>query len=859
MSKRPDQDKTRAELLNEISELRRYPSEPCDREGINLDTPQIEEIPHAKEEHLGVALIGARMAAWRWQVGSDEVTWSQDHLRALGHQFKPTYEDWRSRVHPEDIDRVEEELNRVLKNEDDFLCEYRILWPDRSVCWVEHRARVMLENGGEAKTFHGVIIDIDQRKKIEHTLKRDEDLYRNLCEMSPDAILVNLNNRIVYANQSAQRLLGSTNAEPILGRSPFDFIFPEYQSLVAARIQRLLNLNNDNPLVEQRWKRIDGSAVDVEVAASPVMWDHQRAVQVLLRDITERKQAEEALRESEERLNLALKAAGLGTWYWDVAEDRIVWDDQMCLLSGLEPGTIPQGYQGFLAILHEEDRPRVEQDVSQTFTMEAPYETRFRVRWPDGSLHYLHTRGKLYRDHAGNPQRLTGVSWDVTEKELAESRLREKEEHLYFLAHHDVLTSLPNRRLLQDRMQHALAKARRSGGQAALIYFDLDRFKTINDSLGHTIGDRVLKEIASRLARQVREVDTVARLGGDEFVVILEQVEEAEKVATLAQKLLLELTREIVVEGHRLYVTASAGISLFPTDSVDSEGLMKNAETAMYRAKERGKNTCQYFTPDMNARAWELLQLESGLRQALEHQQLVLHYQPQVDLTTGELIGVEALVRWEHPERGMVPPGDFIPLAEETGLIVPIGEWVLRTACAQSRAWRQAGFSPVRMAVNISPRQFRQSDLIARVDEILRETGLEPSALELEVTEGMIMNDVEAAIAIMEEFRKMGVLLAIDDFGTGYSSLGYLKRFPIAGLKIDRSFVRDLPGDANDAQIAASVIALAHNMNLRVVAEGIETADQLSFLRDKGCEHGQGYFFSPPCAAEELASRFLVA
>lgn len=857
MSKRPDQDKTRAELLNEICELRRYPSEPCDREGRNLATPQIEEIPRAKEEHLGLALIGARMAAWRWQVGSDEVTWSQDHLRALGHQFKPTYEDWRSRVHPEDIDRVEEELDRVLKNEDDFLSEYRILWPDRSVRWVEHRARVMPENGGEAKTFHGVIIDIDQRKRIEHTLKEDEDLYRNLCEMSPDAILVNLNNRIVYANQSAQRLLGSTNAEPILGRSPFDFISPEYHSLVAERIQRLLNLNNVNPLVEQRWKRIDGSAVDVEVAASPVMWDHQRAVQVLLRDITERKQAEQALRESEERLNLALKSADLGTWHWHVTEDRLTWDDQLCRLFGLKPGEHPSNYPGFLTLLHPEDRARVEGDIAHTFQNDVPYETRFRVQWPDGSLHFLTTRGRLFRDCAGNPQRLSGICWDVTDKELAERRLRENEAHLRFLAHHDVLTSLPNRRLFQDRMQHALDKARRNGLQVALIYLDLDRFKTINDSLGHTVGDRVLKEIAGRLTHQVRKADTVARLGGDEFVVILEDVQEAEKVGTVAQKILLELVREVRVEGHRLHVTASAGISLFPENGVDAEGLMKNAEVAMYRAKEQGKNMCQYFTPDMNSHARELLQLENGLRQALEEGQFVLHYQPQHDLATGELVGVEALLRWNHPERGMIPPADFIPLAEETGLIVPIGDWVLRTACAQSRTWRQAGLPPMRMAVNISPRQFRLANLSSRVQEILQETGLEPNALELEITEGMIMNDLEAAIETMQELGKMGVSLVIDDFGTGYSSLGYLKRFPIAGLKIDRSFVRDVISDTNDAQIATSVIALAHSMNLRVVAEGIETAEQLSFLQEKGCDHGQGFFFNLPCSAEEITCRIL--
>ena len=477
----------------------------------------------------------------------------------------------------------------------------------------------------------------------------------------------------------------------------------------------------------------------------------------------------------------------------------------------------------------------------------------FRVRLRDGRT--LETTWANILLPSGG---IIGIGQDISERKRAEDELREKEERLHFLAHHDVLTRLPNRLLFQDRMQHALAKARRTGDQVALIYLDLDRFKTINDSLGHAVGDRVLKEIASRLDRNVRESDTVARLGGDEFVIILEQVRDIETIAVIVQKFLLELGREIVIDDNRLFVTASAGISLFPDDEFDAEGLLKSSETAMYRAKERGKNTYQFFTQDMNARARELLLLEGGLRQALEEEEFVLFYQPQIDLKTGDLIGMEALLRWQHPERGMVPPGDFIPLAEETGLIVPIGDWVLRTACCQLQSWVEQGFPRVRMAVNISPRQFRQTDLSDRIADALSEAGLDADLLELEVTEGMIMNDVEAAIETMQELRRMGVHLAIDDFGTGYSSLAYLKRFPIAGLKIDRSFVRDVTTDPNDAQIAASVIALAHSMKLRVVAEGIETEPQLSFLKSHRCDQGQGFLFSPPCPAADFEDLFLV-
>jgi diguanylate cyclase (GGDEF)-like protein/PAS domain S-box-containing protein len=439
------------------------------------------------------------------------------------------------------------------------------------------------------------------------------------------------------------------------------------------------------------------------------------------------------------------------------------------------------------------------------------------------------------------------------EHQQVEERLLEKEDRLNFLANYDPLTRLPNRSLLCDRLQHAMARARRSDQSMALLVLDLDRFKTINDSLGHEVGDRILLEVAHRLKGFVREVDTLARFGGDKFAIILEEVADLQKVVRVAQKVLSELSRTMTLDEFQLYVTASIGISFFPSDGADLESLLQHAEAAMYRAKETGRNQYQFYRPEMNARTRERLLLENSLRQAVEKQQLILYYQPKIDLASGQMTGVEALLRWRHPDLGMVSPDDFIPLAEETGLIVSIGEWVLRTACGQARTWQKSGLPPLRVAVNISGRQFRQTDFVDMVEGVLTQSGLDPQYLELEITESVAMENVEETIETLTALKERGLCLAIDDFGTGYSSLSYLKRFPITSLKIDRSFINEVGTDPNDAAIASSVIALAQAMSLKVVAEGIETEEQLRFLVARGCTEGQGFLFSRPVPPVELA------
>jgi diguanylate cyclase (GGDEF)-like protein/PAS domain S-box-containing protein len=432
------------------------------------------------------------------------------------------------------------------------------------------------------------------------------------------------------------------------------------------------------------------------------------------------------------------------------------------------------------------------------------------------------------------------------------SQARMMELKLSHLAQHDFLTDLPNRMLLHDRLRQAIALARRHGNKVAVLFLDLDRFKHINDSLGHAIGDELLQRVGERLVAAVRGSDTVSRQGGDEFVVVLSEVEHTRNAARHAEKIHAALSAPHAIAHHDLHANVSIGISVFPDDGQDAETLIKCADTAMYQAKENGRNTYRFFKPGMNAVAVERQTLEADLRRALERREFVLHYQSKTNLENGAVTGAEALIRWLHPKRGMLSPGQFVPIAEDCGLIVPIGQWVLREACRQARAWQKAGLPSVPVAVNISALEFRHKDFLAGVRAVLAETGLEPRYLELEVTESVLMQDIEPTAAVLQAVKSMGVLLAIDDFGTGYSSLNYLRQLPIDALKIDRTFVHASTTNSDDAAIVSAVIGLGRSLRRRVIAEGVETREQLAFLKTQFCDEGQGNYFGGPVVAEKF-------
>jgi len=551
-----------------------------------------------------------------------------------------------------------------------------------------------------------------------------------------------------------------------------------------------------------------------------------------------------ALRESEERFRQMAESIADVFWLSDPPRQRLLYvSPAFERIWGMPNEAVYRDWRAWTQGVHPDDRERVV--AAMNGQEESDFEIGFRVVRPDGDERHVQMRVYRVRDGAGRNVRRCGVVQDVTEKKRQEARI----EHL---AYHDALTGLPNRALLMDRLAQALAHGQRQQQQVAVVFIDLDRFKLVNDSLGHLAGDELLKEVARRLRGVLREDDTVARVGGDEFQVVLNDVTDSRDAALVAEKLMHVLGRPMLVDGQELHVTASLGLALYPRDGATADLLLKYADTALYEAKGEGRNAYRFFSPEMNAQAHGRLRMENDLRRAIERGELELHYQPQLDLATGEVPAVEALLRWRHPEKGLVPPNAFIPLAEETGLVLGLGEWVLGEACRQLARWRAQGLGSLRVAVNISARQLQRPGLDAVVRHALAESGLAPCSLELEITESSVMLDPQHARSVLQSLRDLGVLLSIDDFGTGYSSLAYLKRLPLDRLKIDRSFIHGIPADGDDAAIVETIIVMTHKLGLRVIAEGVETLEQRLQLLRQGCDEVQGFLLAAPVPAAQI-------
>ncbi|RNC69845.1 MAG: EAL domain-containing protein [Desulfuromonadales bacterium] len=500
----------------------------------------------------------------------------------------------------------------------------------------------------------------------------------------------------------------------------------------------------------------------------------------------------------------------------------------------------------FFDLLHVDSREQCGVEIHRVLSGDnlSPLEAVFTAK---GGRSIVVEGNLTCASEGGDPSVIWGICRDITERKQAE-------EELYRLAHHDTLTGLPNRILFLDRLRQAKALANRYRHQVAVLFLDLDRFKIINDTLGHPVGDKLLQQVARRLAECVREVDTVARIGGDEFTIILVNIDNLDDVKRIGHKILKSLSAPMTIDSYELYVTTSIGISLYPGDGENLDTLVKKADIAMYHAKGEGRNNYQFYTPQMDENADKRLLLETSLRKALDNGEFLIHYQPKVDIVSQTITAMEALLRWAHPTLGLVSPAEFIPLAEETGLIIPIGEWVLRAACRQNMAWQDQGLPPMRVAVNLSGYQFQQRDLLEMIREVLEETGMEAELLELEITESVIMQNPDFAVSVLNQLKDIGVHISIDDFGTGYSSLAHLKRFSVNTLKIDKSFVRDVEVNTADAAITTAIIAMGNSLNLKVIAEGVETEGQLSFLSDNNCDEVQGFLFSTPMPSQQVVS-----
>ncbi|MFZ1416456.1 MAG: EAL domain-containing protein [Defluviicoccus sp.] len=585
-----------------------------------------------------------------------------------------------------------------------------------------------------------------------------------------------------------------------------------------------------------------------------------------LRYIVRSKQLGDTLRERESQLARAQRIARLGYWTWDATTKLATLSTGMREVFGLADTCDGLSFAAFLRLVHPADRLAVKNTIKCGIEAGRPVSLEYRMVCPDGSERVIFQDNEIAADERGE-FRLIGICQDVTERRDAESRIQH-------LAYFDVLTGLPNRALFKDLLERTLAEAGRHGRLAALLLLDIDHFKRINDTLGYEGGDRMLREIAERLATSLRAGDLVcrddvdlsgcsltelvspslSRPGGDEFVILLNDIRRPEDAAKAAQRAASALNAVFGIDGHEVSITASIGISVYPVDGKTPDHLLRSAEAAMYDAKEQGRNGYKFFTTTLNDRARKRFTLETALRRAIERDEFTLAFQPQIDLATRRVTGVEALLRLQTAELGFVSPADFIPVAEETGLILPIGDWVLSEAARQAMAWHAAGLPKLRMAINVSPAQFRQRGFAAHIAAILDRAGVDKRQIELELTESVLIDNTSACAATLNELAELGIMIAIDDFGTGYSSLNYLRRFPLSALKIDRSFVSDICDDADDAAIVKAVIALAHNLRLRVVAEGVETMAQLAFLLSRGCEEAQGFLFSRPVDAAALAA-----
>jgi diguanylate cyclase (GGDEF)-like protein/PAS domain S-box-containing protein len=703
------------------------------------------------------------------------------------------------------------------------------------------------DGSGQVTGASAIARDITLRKRAEEQLR----LQSAALEAAANAIVItDYEGKIVWVNRAFTAMTGYSKEET-LGKNPRLLKSGEQTESYYAELWSTISSGKvwQGEVVN---RRKDRTTYTEEMTITPIAqnvgqanWTHFIAIK---QDITERKRAQEELYRAHQMLETIL----------DTIPQRVFWKDRNCTYlgcnrifatdAGLDNPAEIIGKSDFdlawsetAEVYRADDQLVMEQGSAKLFYEEIQDR-------PDRSRVWLRTSKLPRRDQEGKVTGVIGTYEDITERKVAEERVQ-------YLAYYDALTGLANRTLLQDRLSKALASARRRKDKVALLFLDLDRFKDIYDSLGHSVGDLLLQEVAGRLKRWAREQDTVARVGGDEFLIVLNAVKEVGDAAVAAERLMDAMTAEFVIEGHSLGISCSLGISIFPEHGADNEALIKHADAAMYSAKDIGRNNFQFFTENMNAQVVERLTLENSLRLALDKKELFLVYQPQMDIGTGRIIGLEALLRWQHPELGLVPPDRFIRIAENSGLIVPIGEWVLRTACSQARKWQDEGIPAVSVAVNVSAVQFRQEGFCQLIRKVLDETGLAPQHLELELTEGLLLVNADVTFSVLQELTDMGLTLAIDDFGTGYSNFNYLRQFRVSKLKIDRSFIQNVAVNTDDAAITTAIISMAKSLNLKVIAEGVEDEAQMSFLRAHQCDEIQGYYFSKPLTADKVAGK----
>ncbi|MDQ2068724.1 sensor domain-containing protein [Natronospira bacteriovora] len=699
--------------------------------------------------------------------------------------------------------------------------------------------RLVQQNEKLAHANDELARDLAALRRTEKALEDQRSFFKQLFDASPEGIvLLDRKDRILRANRAWLELFGY-QAKEVLGHEINELIVPASAGEEGRHLSERV-LSSESIQSDSVRRRKDGSLVEVSILGAPIHIDEdQIGVYGIYRDVTDQRRAENQYR---------LAAAALE----NTAEGVMILDQDRKVVSVNKAFTRITGYSRQEVLGRPMPLRSVESNgeplgdaVWNALKADGHWQGEVWNRRKCGEAYPELLSLSTVKDAEGELTHYVCIFNDITQN-------KEYEKRLEYLAHHDALTGLPNRARFEEECQHAIARASRRGDFAGILFLDLDQFKMVNDSLGHPVGDRLIVAVAERLAHLLRSSDIVARFGGDEFAVLVEDIEGPDDLAGIAGKILASLAEPIEVSGHELITSCSIGVSCYPQDGDSPATLLRNADTAMYRAKEKGRNSYQFFAADMNARAYEELLMSKALRDALNERQFVLHYQPSVSLQDYRITGVEALVRWVHPEQGLIPPSAFVPLAERNGLIGELGQWVFSEACRQAAEWRSMGLPPLRVAVNVSARQFNRRRLVAELSEVIAKSGMVAADLHLEITESMMMENPKRALTTLREVAEMGIDIAVDDFGTGHSSLSYLKDFPIHFLKIDRSFVMGLPEDEDALAIVRAIVAMAHNLNLKVIAEGVETAAQRDLLAAIGCDEAQGYFFSRPRRADDV-------
>lgn len=786
-----------------------------------------------------------RVGSWERDLKTNALWWSEETYRFFGldplNAAKPDFAMFLERIHPDDRAGMRMLVQSAVESGEPYAIDYRVCLANGDIRIFQNTGQVVRDSDGNPVRTAGTTQDVTDLRRQEEDMRRRNEQLRTIIENIPGAVsLLDGNLHFTAFNSQFARLLDFPQS--LLAKEPlslydialFNAERGEYGPGDPRQLAEEIVARARHP-VEHVFERTRPNGTIIEVRGAPLPGGGFVSI---YSDITARKRAEETLL-------LAKKV------FDNSPEAIMITDENNRIVSVNEAFTQITGYAPD-EVLGADPKILASGRHGSEFYRQMRDSLKRTGHW-SGEIIDRRKSGDLYPKWttinavmefpAGKVTHYVAMFADITERKRAEERI-------HFLAHHDALTELPNRLSLERRLEQALIDARRHNWFVGILFIDLDRFKVINDTLGHHVGDQLLIEVARLFRGAVRESDMVARLGGDEFVIVLPDLESPDDGAHVALKVISSLLAPVRIDNHELHTSPSIGIAVYPNDGRSVDSLLKNADTAMYHAKALGRNNYQFFSEEMNRVASERLSLEARLRQALARNEFSLNFQPQFRADESRATGVEALLRWHLPEEGMIPPDRFIGIAEETGLIVPIGNWVLRQACRQLREWLDAGIAPLRMAINLSARQLGNNDLLATVAEALAETGIPPALLELEITESAVMNKPEDAIKILQALKRMGVTLAIDDFGTGYSSLAYLKLFPIDHLKIDRSFVRDIERDPDDAAIALSTIALAHALGLKVIAEGVETRAQLQMLLRNGCDEVQGYLFSRPLAAD---------